>query len=359
MASFDLSAPFRQGMFLIGKPKQFAPAFGEMFKYFGSEKAYRALAQEITSRSTHKLMRQGKLAITELDNVLKLREERFMSHWAEKIPVVRASGRAYSGFLNKLRADVFDDLIRQAETQKLDPANNPTLVKQIANFVNAGTGRGSLGALERSAVILNTAFFSPRLMASRFQLLNYLNPVHLAKLDPFVRKQALKSWLSFTSVGMTMIGIAKLGGMDIGSNLTSSDFGKAIKGKTRLDVWGGLQQYVRTAAQLIAGKSTSPTTGKVTKERNRLPTLARFFEYKEAPVVSFATDFLRGKTAFGEPFSLKSAAAQRFIPMIMQDVIDIAKDDPDLVPLSALGVFGMGLQTYERKQKPISKTFWR
>ena len=44
--------------------------------------------------------------------------------------------------------------------------------------------------------------------------------------------------------------------------------------------------------------------------------------------------------------------ARRFVPMAAQDIYEIAKEDPELLPLSFLGMFGVGLQTYkERIQK--------
>jgi hypothetical protein len=46
--------------------------------------------------------------------------------------------------------------------------------------------------------------------------------------------------------------------------------------------------------------------------------------------------------------------------MAAQDTIDIAKDDPDLLPLSLLGIFGVGLQTYMPKKKPTpAKSIFR
>ena len=52
----------------------------------------------------------------------------------------------------------------------------------------------------------------------------------------------------------------------------------------------------------------------------------------------------------GEDLKIEKEAMDRMIPMVIQDVVDIYKDDPSLLPLSALGVFGVGLQTYEPKK---------
>jgi hypothetical protein len=361
MASTDLSAPLRQGLFLGPRyPKEFFKAFSKQFKYFASEKAFRASFEEIAKRPTFKLMRQNRLALTEMDSILRLREERFMSNWAEKIPLVRASGRAYTGFLNQLRADVFDHLVHAAEKAGLDPWKDARLTDSIAKFVNSGSGRGSLGMFERSAVLLNQAFFSPRLMASRF---NLLSPRYYYKLHPFVRKQALQSLIAFTGAGLTTLALAKAGGLEVGSNPFSPDFGKIKIGNTRIDIWGGFQQYVRTAAQLFGGKTVSATTGKEHRvgegyPKLTYPTIAlRFFQAKEAPIVSFASGLATAETIMGEPFSLGKEVAQRFIPMVIQDAIDIYKDDPKLLPVSAFGVFGVGLQTYKYTPK-YKKVKW-
>ncbi len=269
MSSYDLSAPLRQGAFFIGKPKQFFPAFIDMFKSFGSEKSFQGLQESIATRPTFNLMKNAKLSLTDIGTSLTTREERFMSNLAEKIPIVgkgiRASSRAYTGFLNKLRADVFDDLITKAQNLGLNPTKNMDLTKEIANFINTSTGRGSklfnIVDISKSAKILNTAFFSPRLMASRTTL---LNPLYYRQLSLFVRKEALKSLFSFAGVGLGILGLAKIAGAEVGVDPRSSDFGKIKVGNTRVDLFAGFQQYVRMAGQLLTGQYVSSTTGKIT-----------------------------------------------------------------------------------------------
>lgn len=362
MASYDLSFGLRQGIFLAARyPKEFISSFTKQFKLFGSEKAFKALKKEIASRPTHELMTGGrrKLQLTEMDAGLALREEAMMgAAWAEKIPLVglgvRASNRAYTGFANKLRADVFDHLIRSAEKAGRNPWKEPALVESIVDFVNAGSGRGSLKMLEKAAVNLNTVLFSPRLIASR---LNLLNPRFYIKLDPFVRKQALQSLLAFSGMTTTVLGLAKLSGAEVSIDPRSADFAKIKIGNTRLDIMGGFQQYIRTAAQFLSGRTVSTTTGKVSvlgegyKPQTRLGILTRGAEYKLAPVASFAVNLLRGQTTFGEPMNVPEEVAKRFVPMVIQDVNDLARIDPELLPVSVLGFFGTGIQTYERRRK--------
>lgn len=359
MASYDLSAVMRQGVFFIGRPKQFFPAFGRMFGAFGSEKAFKAIQDDIASKPSYDLMQDARLSLTEMDDTLSKREEAFLSSWAEKIPIigkgVRASGRAYVGFLNKLRADVFDDLVKMAERQGLKPYENMDLAKGIAQFVNNGTGRGRLGRFENSAVALNTIFFSPRLMSARLTL---LNPIYYIKQEPFVRKEALKSLFSFTAFVLSVLGMAKMMGFKVGIDPRSSDFGKIKIGNTRIDILGGFQQYIRMAGQLITGKYVSSVTGKELtlgegyKPLTRADIIQRQLESKFSPPLSFANTWLKGQTFEGKKLNIPKEIGLRFVPMVIQDIYDLMQDNPDLVPLGALGIFGVGIQTYKQIRKP-------
>lgn len=358
MSSYDLSFGGRQGIFLMARyPKQFFKSWGKQFKQFGSEKAYEANWKDITDNKWYSLARKADLALTERGAILAKMEERFMSNFAEKIPLigkgVKASGRAYTGFANRLRMDVFayimDDLARQGK----NPKKNMYLAKEAANFVNVGSGRGNLKSFEKSAVILNQLLFSPRLIRSRMTL---LNPKYYIKLPKGVRKHAVQSLLAFAGMGMTILTTAKLASkiwpdaIEVGDDIFSADFGKIKIGNTRIDIWGGFQQYIRTAAQFskamveqtIKGEAPRPSAEDI---------LFRWATYKEAPIVSFAHDLVRGQTPFGEKFRLDEELAKRFIPMVVQDIYDITKDDPSLLPISTLGIFGIGLQTYPPRSK--------
>ena len=352
MASFDLSAPLKQGVFLIGRPKQWIPAFGNMFKYAFSEKSYQGLMQDIQKRPTYALMRESKLPITDIGAGLIGREEKFMSNLAEKIPgigkIVRASDRAYTGFLNKLRADVFDDLVKTAQSQGIKPEGK--VLNDISSFVGSATGRGNLGILEKSAVILNSTLFSPRLMASR---LNLLNPIYYIKLNPTVRKEALKSLITFSGTAGTVLSLAKMGGAEVGIDPRNADFGKIRVGNTRYDVMGGFQQYIRAGAQLITGEHISSTTGVKTtvgegyKPLTRLDIATRFIETKEAPIASFATMLLKGKTALGKDIKINEEITNRFIPMVVQDMNDLYKEKGlEGIAMGTPAIFGTGVQTY-------------
>ncbi len=360
MSSFDLSAPFRQGLFLISHPKRFGQSFLKMFGQFKSEKAFQAVQQSIEGKPTYELMQESGLALTQMGKGMLLREERFMGQWAEKIPLigrgVRASGRAYMGFLNKLRADVFEDLILKAERLGLNPKNNMDLSKEIAKFINIASGRGGLGPLEGSAKVLNTVFFSARLTASRLTL---LNPAYYIKADPFVRKEALKSLFAVTGAAGTILSLAKAAGADVGLDPRNADFLKIKIGNTRIDILGGVQQYMRAAGQIISGKYISSTTGKVITLAEGYRPLThweiaeRFVGSKLAPIASFVRALMKGQDIKGEKISIPKEVGKRFIPMAISDIYEIAEENPELLPISWLGIFGVGLQTYKGRPSKV------
>lgn len=362
MASFDLSAPLRQGVLLVGRPKEWGPAFKDMFKYFASEGSYQDLLKRIQADPNYQLMREANLAITSPSNILSKREEAFMSNLAERIPgigkIVRASDRAYSGFLSQLRYNTFNSILNDAKNAGV--SITPKLIESLGEFVNTATGRGKLPktfGIDKAAVLMNSTFFSPKLAMSR---INTLNPAYYAKLDPFVRKQALKSLLSFAGIAGTVLSLAKLAGADVETESTSADFGKIKVGNTRYDILGGFQQYIRLASQLINNKITSSTTGvpmtlgEGYKPMTRGDVLSRFVQSKEAPVVTFATGLLNGLDSSGKPFDVKSELAKRFIPLVIQDLKSLIDEGGIAASLGLIpGIFGVGVQTYSSDAQQI------
>lgn len=362
LTTADLSAPLQQGLFLIGRPKQWIPAFTKMFKYFASEKAFQSLQTNITQRPTFTKMQDARLSLTDIGETFTGREEAFLSRLAERAPggrIVRASNRAYVGFLNKLRADVFDDLLKKG--QALGVADDPAFLERLGSFINAATGRGSLGLFERSATAMSTIFFSPRLISSRLTL---FNPAFYITQHPLVRKEALKSLMTFAGTGLSILGLAKLAGAEVGSDPRNANFGKIKIGNTRYDLWGGFQQYIVAASRLITGKYISSVTGRELtlgegyRPLTRKDIAVRLLEQKVSPPISFALSFLEGRSPTGEPFRTLPEVADRFIPMVLQDMYDLSREQgPTLgLPMAFPAIFGVGVQTYGRKLPQLTTT---
>jgi hypothetical protein len=387
MASFDMSAPFRQGLVAgAGHPIIFGRNLGHMVRAFGSESFYHAAMDEIMRRPTYQKMLDSGLALTELGPI-NAREEQFASNLAERLnlrelpggehlpgvlgsgpgDVVRASGRAYTGFLTKMRADVFDQLVPQAEQAARMAGRDPEKARaDLAKFINSATGRGDLGAIRSWGPALNATLFSPKLLKSR---LDFLNPVYYAKLDPFARRQAIKGFAGLLgSVGI-VLELANLAGAKVNMDPRNADFAKIRLGNTRIDLLGGFQQPVRLAAQeapgfMGGGKIISSTTGQTLRlgpsgpgHLSRLDILQRFFEAKASPQVAITEALLRQRSAVGQKVSPGSLLQQYLVPLGIQDAINQAtskgRSTPEKIG-ATLGSFllsggGVGVQQYGPK----------
>lgn len=367
-ASFDLSAPFRQGIVLlsshpiIGFGKE--GAFREMFRYFKSDKALRELQRQIEDSPNSSLYIKSNLYLAnEKTNIGRVsgREEAFMSTLPEKIPIaghgVRASNRAYAGFLDKLRMDIFDSYAEHLNKSGITFESNPKAFKDLGKFINQATGRGTLGGFEKSASALSLVIFSPRLIASRLQL---LSPMNYLKLDPVVRKLAMKDMTKFVGLGLTTLSLAKIAGAEVELDPRSTDFGKIKIGNTRLDVWGGFQQYGVAISRLMMG-SMKDSRGKV-RELNgkefpyntRFDIAQRFAEQKLSPTFGFIRDLLKNKTFMGEEFKLSDQALDLITPLYLKDLYDaINEGGVESLLLSLPAGFGVGVQTYKPKKSKL------
>lgn len=408
-SSVDLSAPLRQGAGLIHR-KEWANASKEMFKYLGNKEYYNSAMQSIENRPNYLLGRESGLFLSKSDDVLNA-EEAFAHNYVHNLPkplreVVGGSERAYTGFLNKLRSDTFDSMIKQAEglghkafTAVKDAEGNITRTptdstRAISKYINYATGRGGLGRLEKFAPELNTVLWSPRLITSRLGLLT--NPKLFMDLPKGMRLETLKSLVGIAALGATTGTLGTLaGGRVLGhplddkdmnwfskpkrgerliganSDVLSADFGKVRFGNKTLDPWGGFQQPIVAMARMLAGRTNNRT-------QNPLQTAGNFLANKESPMTGLVHDLLTAKeftgkgmdTDMSKPGTIGAYTDQygnkktipkeillRFTPMLLQDLTDLATSDPGFAEATGLNIalgtaagLGMGSQTYEEKK---------
>lgn len=355
MSTADFSAPLRQGLFLISYPAWWK-AFGNMFRYAGDKSAFNDMMEGIEASNMYPLMLEANLALTNLSDKLTQREEAFQNTWLEHVPlfkhIYKGSERAYTGFLNKLRADVFTDLVAQLEDgYTIDD------VKAIARFVNAASGRGNLpdgsGLLpdmRGAAPMLNGALFSPRLISSRLQMMDPRNYVQKNKV---ARKAFIRSMVSTGGAVILILTLAAMAGAEVEKDPRSSDFAKIKIGNTRLDIGGGQSQYITLAARL-AKNSTKTTDGDIReygvgfKPESRGTALGRFARNKLSPVASLAADWLTGVDAVGKKFEWDKALVSRFLPMVTSDIKEAYKEQGAATTAAMAGgaLLGVGVSTY-------------
>ena len=359
ITSFDMSAPLRQGILLTTtKPRAAAAAGREMFRQVFSPQNFKAWFKELPKHPLYREMKDSGLYIsdpTKAAGGLAAKEEAYMTNLAQKIPfvgaIVRASERAYVSYLNKLRVDVFTQLTsRFAQEGIADPDN----LKSLAAFINNATGRGDLGMLNRSAQVMNNVFFSPRLVAARFQM---LNPVWYARQTPRVRREAIKNFAQFVLTGSTVLALFKFAGADVETDPRSTDFGKIRIDNTRWDIWGGFQQWVRVYTQLATGERKTTKGDVVDLDpkkfpfESRLDVAARFLRGKLAPVPALSLELMEGQKLFGEELSVSSEIYENTVPLYIQDMGKIIDDlgPSGLLTAGVPAFFGVGVQNYQEK----------
>lgn len=365
LSSFDVSGLGRQGGFLaMAHPSIAKNAAKQMFKSLVSEKDFKQAYEEIVNRPNAPLYDRAGLYIAPAsEGRLSKMEEAIMSKFASKIPGVHASNRAYITVLNNLRADSFDQLKARLES-KGKPMTQKEL-EAIANYINVATGRGNLGALSKYAEGLATIFFSPRLMASRFQLLMgqplWRGSARTRALIAQEYARALGSYAIIASLGL-------LAGATMELDPRSSDFGKLKFGNTRVDFLSGLVQPLVFMSRLVTGEKKTlggdivPIAGEDVpyKGDTRTSTALKFARSKLSPVAGTLVDIGNNWTDYiGKPvkpieFSDKfpyvgGAAGNLVVPLPFRDVQKVLEDQgiPKGTALYLLSLLGAGLQVHK------------
>ncbi len=400
MASFDFSAPLRQGIIAtIAHPKMASEALKFMFEAAKDEKVYNRWLEEVHKSPRWYVAEKTGLGITDPESlhVIKAEEAYQGSPYAEKIPIVglgvKASERAYIGYLNHLRWNLFNMYADRFETPKTNKKgeivgggktyeNNPKLYEGLSSMINSMTGRGNIKGFEAASPILNWFLFASKLIASRVNMLGLTDIPNLvvrgttlgkygvdygfySRLPKELRVEAAKDMLKFVAVGVSTLLIFKHAfGADVEDDPRSSDFGKIKFGNTRWDIWGGFQPYARVLTQVISGQRKTSTTGKIQELNGKgfmaqtpLTPVGNFLRGKLAPVPSGVIDLASGTDAAGQPVTLSSALLSRVTPLLFQDIRDGMKDQ-GVKALFTVGVpsaFGISVQTFDPNKRNKKK----
>ncbi len=366
LTSADLSAVLRQGKFImVAHPVRGAKAIPAMLRALASEKAAFAVEREIALRDNYPLYRASGLYLAEHGALLSKMEEAYMSRWATQLPgvgrVVKASERAYTTFLNKLRADSFDAM--KATLGRSGELTMPE-ARVLSNFINVATGRGGPILQERAAVNLSTWFFAPRFVASRFQMVigqPLLFGIRSEKVG-FVagmraRKLVAREYGRIVAGMSVYYGLGLLAGAEVETDTRSTDFGKIKWGNTRLDPTAGLAQITVLLTRVVGGE-TKTAKGDVKPIRgDKVPfggattqdVLTRFARFKLAPAPGRVIDLVTQTDALGRPLTASGFAQSLVVPISMGDILDTMKEQGVVggLPLSVLSVFGENVMTYD------------
>jgi hypothetical protein len=272
-------------------------------------------------------------------------------------------------FLNRLRADTFDAML--GSLQK-GPEPTTEEIKAIADYINIATGRGDLGKFQQAGEALNTVFFAPRLVASRFQI---LGGYPYFKASGRTKNLVLREYAKFLTGAALVyaLGIAFQDEEDKAVEIDprSSDFLKLRYGDTRVDPLGGLIQATVFLSRVVSGEKKQ-LSGKVVPIRDayRLMNLfrenprkdkvrygadntfdvgANFLRSKFSPSFGAAVDILTGETVVGEKTTPTEVGYRMVMPITFGEAKETleAHGMPAGPALTIVSLFGMGVQTYD------------
>jgi len=246
--------------------------------------------------------------------------------------------RAFTSLGNGMRVIAFRDLAAKYMKEGKTFENDPKLFKDLATMLNTETGRGKQNEyLQKASELVTKGIWSPRLMASRLNMLGISDALALipgktgtkgyySQLHPEIRKEAIKDLAKFAAmvVSLSLLAAYKFGGeVDTDPDSVSFMDIKFPDGKS-YNLTGGFSQYIRLIAQEISGKKTRDGED---KEINRLDNLLHFFRGKVTPVAGVGADLLSGKDFAGKPVTVEGEAQRLAIPLSLQSVVtDIKRD---------------------------------
>lgn len=333
-ASLDNSAIFRQGWkTLFTHPKEWvsnaAQSFKDIAQTIGGTQVMDNVQADIQSRPTYDLMKKAKLDVG-------TPEEAYPTSLPEKIPglgrLYKASETAYTAFLHRMRADVFDKYVTIAKKAGID-ITDTTQLESLGKLVNSLTGRGHLGKAEPAANTFNNILFSPRFLKSNIDTLT----AHQFQkgVTPFVRIQAAKNLVKIIGGTAAILAIANaVAPGSVETDPRSSDFGKIKIGNTRFDVSGGMGSLITLLSRLGTMSSKSTTTKKVTPLNSGkygattgVDVLVNYAQGKLSPLLSIGADVLRGQDFNGNKPTPLNEASNFLMPLPLTNYLQL-KNDP-------------------------------
>lgn len=351
-ASLDDSAIFRQGWKTIfTNPKEWSTnalkSFSDIAHSLKGKDVLDEVHADILSRPTYDKMVKAKLAISNV-------EEAFPSTLPEKVPVLgrvyKASEEAYTGFVYRQRADIFDKYLSIAKKAG-ENIEDPEQLKSIGKLVNSLTGRGDLGKFEGAGNALNTVFFSPRNVKGHIDTLTQPFGGGGAK-TAFARKTAAINLLKITAGTAAILKIAdmaKPGSVDFDPR--SSNFGKIKVGNTRFDVTGGMSSILTLASRIASQSSKSSTSGVVSKlnsgygSNTGMGVINDFLDNKLSPTAAVVKDLVNQKDFNGNKPSIGGEAKNLLEPLPITTYQELRSDPHAANTLIGMIADGLGIAT--------------
>jgi hypothetical protein len=242
--------------------------------------------------------------------------------------------------------------------------------KVIANYINIATGRGDLGKAELAANQLATAFFSPRLWASRLQYIAG-QPIWTTKGGYAgtikVRAYIAGEYGKFLLGAAALYLLSRLMDWEMELDPRSADFGKIKIGNTRIDPFAGLTSNITLLSRLATGQTKSTTTGQVSDlygpnrkygGRDSWDVLSDGMRTKFSPMFGLATDIAAREDFLGRSTDITTLdgsgriAYNLMLPMTVRDVYEAVKQEgvPAGAAMGLASIFGWSIRTHDNRK---------
>ena len=364
-ASLDVSAVGRQGIFIgLGNPALAVRQIPAMIRAMRSPEGQYEVENSIRSDPKYADAVKAGLFFAGHGKGRGHMEEIYMSRYAQHIPGIGMSQRAYESYLNKIGFEYFKALV--AKSEKNSGAKLSTSeMKQIAMFVNEAKGRGSFKkSLDPGLTLLNRVFFAPRLAVSRFQIMSG-HPLwggeHVSGTVE-VRKTIAKEYAKALIGAAALYGTVALVKQAMGEkkdewDLRSSEAGKIRVGDTRIDPLGGFLQSAVFLARMASGETKNQKGQIVPLVGDKVPfgkseakdVIANFMRSKLRPIAGATFDVATRKDFKGDWVTAGSTVENLIAPMTVSDIYQAMREEgvPEGAALGLLSVLGIGINTYE------------
>jgi hypothetical protein len=378
---FHMSAPITQMWGMMSR-SAWLEGLPKMFGYFADEENFKDLQAWIYGHKYYKAAMEGKLGLTELGSNISAREEQFQNNILEDLNtylkektgvpnLIRANGRAFTGFNNFVRFKGYANLMDAAAMEGYDITPGSRVANELAEVINNFSGRGKLTssqtgmANDLQSLLNNTLLFAPKKLMGTIQM---FNPYEYIRLSKPARMAAIRNLSGSLLATATVLGVARAFGAKIELNLLNTDFGKFEIGNTKFDMTGGNAVYIRTLARIIMNKEITSAgiekdfdTSSEQSGLSRADVAISFLRNKLAPVASIIVDGMVGRDAIGRPFTVQNELRDKMVPIVLNDYVNFFYNDPDntaaiLPALSA--IFGVQMESPLAPDSAEGMTVW-
>lgn len=285
-------------------------------------------------------------------------EEEYPSSLPEKIPLLgrlfKASESAYNGAALRLRSDLADRIIKNAEENGVNTLDRKE-ARGLGRLVSSLTGRGNIGKAENISKELNVLFFSVKFFKSNFDTLT----AHAfdTEASKYVKKVSAQNLLKIVGTIAAMMTVAKIiDPNSVDEDPRSSKFGKIKVFGHWTDVTAGLGSLVHLAAQITPTEhngewgfwTKNSQTGAFTKlgteygGQSALDVIDSFWQGKLSPLAGTLRDVWAGKTYEGKPVTLDTTIKSISTPLSIQTFKQLMKDSNSSFLLGSLIIDWLG-----------------